>query len=150
MRPTGMWEAPMTHRDVGNAGGRRERPRPGAWSACGCRTRSALKSPRTDRFSPSLTALHAAGIHCAQPPFRNPRRVTQSTAEAAAIQPAPADFAAVQALVAPQMQRVDALIRRRLASDVVLVNQIAEHGRSPDLVSRVAAFTRTLIDAVKN
>lgn len=39
----------------------------------------------------------------------------------------PADFAAVRALAAPDMQRVDALIRHRLASDVVLINQIAEH-----------------------
>ena len=36
-------------------------------------------------------------------------------------------FAAAQALAAPGMARVDALIRARLASDVVLVNQIAEH-----------------------
>ncbi|CAN5688817.1 polyprenyl synthetase family protein [soil metagenome] len=34
---------------------------------------------------------------------------------------------AVQALVAADMAAVDALIRRRLASDVVLVNQIGEH-----------------------
>ena len=36
-------------------------------------------------------------------------------------------LAAIQALVATDMAGVDALIRRRLASDVVLVNQIAEH-----------------------
>ncbi|MGH8091164.1 MAG: polyprenyl synthetase family protein [Rudaea sp.] len=36
-------------------------------------------------------------------------------------------FADAQALAAPGMARVDALIRARLASDVVLVNQIAEH-----------------------
>ena len=36
-------------------------------------------------------------------------------------------LAAIQALVADDMDGVDALIRRRLASDVVLVNQIAEH-----------------------
>jgi octaprenyl-diphosphate synthase len=34
---------------------------------------------------------------------------------------------AIQALVAEDMAAVDALIRRRLASDVVLVNQIGEH-----------------------
>ena len=33
----------------------------------------------------------------------------------------------VQALAAPGMQAVDALIRARLASDVVLINQISEH-----------------------
>jgi octaprenyl-diphosphate synthase len=38
-----------------------------------------------------------------------------------------ADFAAVRELAAADMQRVDALIRTRLASDVVLVNQIADH-----------------------
>jgi octaprenyl-diphosphate synthase len=38
-----------------------------------------------------------------------------------------ADFAAVQALTATDMAAVDALIRARLASDVVLINQIAEH-----------------------
>jgi octaprenyl-diphosphate synthase len=38
-----------------------------------------------------------------------------------------AGFADVQALVAADMQAVNALIRARLASDVVLVNQVAEH-----------------------
>ncbi|GAB2497821.1 polyprenyl synthetase family protein [Pseudoxanthomonas sangjuensis] len=33
----------------------------------------------------------------------------------------------IQALAAPDMAAIDALIRRRLASDVVLINQIAEH-----------------------
>ncbi|MBN6101853.1 polyprenyl synthetase family protein [Xanthomonas sp. CFBP 8703] len=33
----------------------------------------------------------------------------------------------IQALAAPDMSAADALIRRRLASDVVLINQIAEH-----------------------
>lgn len=42
--------------------------------------------------------------------------------------PAPASpFAAVQALAAADMAAVDALIRRRLASEVVLVNQVAEY-----------------------
>jgi octaprenyl-diphosphate synthase len=36
-------------------------------------------------------------------------------------------FADVQALVREDMQKVDALIRRRLGSDVMLVNQVAEH-----------------------
>ena len=39
----------------------------------------------------------------------------------------PADFAQVRDLAAADMQRVDALIRRRLSSDVVLINQIADH-----------------------
>jgi octaprenyl-diphosphate synthase len=34
---------------------------------------------------------------------------------------------AIQALAAADMAQVDALIRRRLASDVVLINQVAEH-----------------------
>lgn len=37
------------------------------------------------------------------------------------------DFAQVRDLAAADMQRVDALIRQRLASDVVLINQIADH-----------------------
>src|SRR6185312_10270772 len=37
------------------------------------------------------------------------------------------DFARIRDLAAADMQRVDALIRRRLASDVVLINQIADH-----------------------
>jgi len=36
-------------------------------------------------------------------------------------------LAAIQALAAGDMAGIDALIRRRLASDVVLVNQVAEH-----------------------
>ncbi|MDO1529552.1 polyprenyl synthetase family protein [Fulvimonas sp. R45] len=39
----------------------------------------------------------------------------------------PRDFAAVRELAAADMRAVDALIRTRLASDVVLINQIAEH-----------------------
>jgi octaprenyl-diphosphate synthase len=39
----------------------------------------------------------------------------------------PADFNDVRNLAAADMQRVDALIRRRLSSDVVLINQIADH-----------------------
>ncbi|WP_140910105.1 polyprenyl synthetase family protein [Cognatiluteimonas lumbrici] len=37
------------------------------------------------------------------------------------------DLSAIQALAAGDMARVDALVRRRLASDVVLINQVAEH-----------------------
>ena len=39
----------------------------------------------------------------------------------------PLPFPAVQALAAGDMAAIDALIRRRLASDVVLVNQVAEY-----------------------
>lgn len=39
----------------------------------------------------------------------------------------PPDLPAIQALVREDMQQVDALIRRRLASDVVLINQVAEY-----------------------
>ncbi len=43
--------------------------------------------------------------------------------------PAPrhADLPSIQALAAPEMAAMDALIRRRLASDVVLINQVAEY-----------------------
>ena len=50
---------------------------------------------------------------------------------ATAARPAPArdalDLPAIQSLAADDMAAVDALIRRRLQSDVVLVNQVAEH-----------------------
>ncbi|MDF3980676.1 polyprenyl synthetase family protein [Luteibacter sp. PPL201] len=39
----------------------------------------------------------------------------------------PLDFAGVRALAADDMAQVDALIRSRLASDVVLINRIADH-----------------------
>jgi octaprenyl-diphosphate synthase len=41
--------------------------------------------------------------------------------------PCPADFAQVRDLAAGDMRRVDALIRARLSSDVLLINQIADH-----------------------
>ncbi len=41
--------------------------------------------------------------------------------------PVSLDLPAIQALAAPDMAAVDALIRRRLSSDVALVNQVAEH-----------------------
>ncbi len=46
---------------------------------------------------------------------------------AAAKQQGPRDFASVQALARPDMEAVDQLIRTRLASDVVLINQISAH-----------------------
>ena len=39
----------------------------------------------------------------------------------------PADFNEVRKLAAADMQRVDALVRQRLCSDVMLINQIADH-----------------------
>lgn len=39
----------------------------------------------------------------------------------------PADFSQVRELAASDMHRIDALIRQRLSSDVVLINQIADH-----------------------
>ncbi|MBB3227653.1 octaprenyl-diphosphate synthase [Luteibacter sp. Sphag1AF] len=44
-----------------------------------------------------------------------------------AVSSQPVDFAQVRSLAAPDMADVDALIRRRLSSDVVLINQIADH-----------------------
>ena len=41
--------------------------------------------------------------------------------------PSPPGIADIQRLAADDMAAVDALIRRRLASDVVLINQISEH-----------------------
>ena len=37
------------------------------------------------------------------------------------------DLPAIQSLAAPDMAAMDALIRQRLASDVVLINQVAEY-----------------------
>jgi len=47
--------------------------------------------------------------------------------DSAPSRPRTLDLAEIQALAAADMGAVDALIRRRLASDVVLVNQIGEH-----------------------
>ena len=44
-----------------------------------------------------------------------------------ATSPRPLELPAIQALVRDDMQQVDGLIRRRLASDVVLINQVAEY-----------------------
>src|SRR5690606_15271211 len=55
-----------------------------------------------------------------------PARPASATAAQADERPA-LDLAAIQALAAADMAAVAALIRRRLASDVVLINQVAEH-----------------------
>ncbi len=47
--------------------------------------------------------------------------------DAPIFQPPQLDLPAIQALASPEMDAVDALIRRRLASDVVLINQVAEY-----------------------
>ena len=63
-----------------------------------------------------------------RPPY-NRALVTTLTAKMPmpADAPRPDDFTRVRELAAGDMQRVDALIRHRLSSDVVLINQIAEH-----------------------
>ena len=43
------------------------------------------------------------------------------------VRPTPPDLNSIQILAAPDMTALDALIRRRLASDVVLINQVAEY-----------------------
>ncbi len=56
----------------------------------------------------------------------------------------------IQALASPDMAAVDTLIRGRLASDVVLINQIADHiisaggKRLPDFLTQVAAASSKL------
>lgn len=50
-----------------------------------------------------------------------------ATAQASTAAPRLTGFAAVQILVADDARRVDALIRQRLSSDILLVNQVAEH-----------------------
>src|SRR5690606_25456455 len=78
--------------------------------------------------SPAARANHAAArrynrraLFARQEPRLDP--VAQPSPIAA---PA-ASIAGIQALAAPDMGRVDTLIRKRLASDVVLVNRVAEH-----------------------
>ena len=53
-------------------------------------------------------------------------QIDQDDSAAGMARPVP-DLPAIQALAAADMAAVDALIRRRLASDVVLINQVAEH-----------------------
>ena len=56
------------------------------------------------------------------------KRYTRSMSSAPVINPSSVfGFAGVQALVASEMAQVNTLIRQSLASDVVLINQIAEH-----------------------
>ena len=53
--------------------------------------------------------------------------MSENTAPPSSPTVATPDLAAIQALAAPDMQALDALIRQRLASDVVLINQVAEY-----------------------
>jgi tryptophan synthase alpha chain len=50
----------------------------------------------------------------------------------------------------PEQARTVAANAEAIVVGSAVVNQIAEHGRDPELVARVAAFTRALVDAVKN
>lgn len=58
------------------------------------------------------------------PPAYNVAMHNMNTAQ---VRPAQLDLPAIQALAAPDMTAVDALIRRRLASDVLLINQVSEY-----------------------
>jgi tryptophan synthase alpha chain len=49
----------------------------------------------------------------------------------------------------PEQARLVAANADAVVVGSAVVNQIAEHGRSPDLVARVAAFVKTLADAIK-
>ncbi len=49
----------------------------------------------------------------------------------------------------PEQARSVAATAEAVVVGSAVVNQIAEHGKSPDLVRRVASFTETLIRAVK-
>jgi len=50
----------------------------------------------------------------------------------------------------PEQARFVATNAEAIVVGSAVVNQIAEHGRSVDLVPRVTAFVKTLVDAVKN
>jgi tryptophan synthase alpha chain len=49
----------------------------------------------------------------------------------------------------PEQARTVAQCAEAIVVGSAVVNQIAEHGKSPDLVERVGNFTRQLVDAVK-
>jgi tryptophan synthase alpha chain len=49
----------------------------------------------------------------------------------------------------PEQARSVAQCAEAIVVGSAVVNQIAEHGRMPDLVSRVGQFTQTLVAAVK-
>ncbi len=49
----------------------------------------------------------------------------------------------------PEQARAVAAHAEAVVVGSAVVNQIAEHGRSPELVTKVSSFTRTLVEAVK-
>src|SRR5690606_18145767 len=79
--------------------------------------------PARRRGTPSDAVCRPGRLYLAP---RRRRHSMDSNAPAATLRPAP-PLARIQAFAAADMAAVDALIRRRLASDVVLVNQVAEH-----------------------
>lgn len=50
----------------------------------------------------------------------------------------------------PEQARTVAANAEAIVVGSAVVNQIAQHGKSADLVPRIATFTKTLVDAVKN
>ena len=50
----------------------------------------------------------------------------------------------------PEQARAVAAHAEAVVVGSAVVNQIAQHGQSPELVSRVGGFVKTLVDAVKN
>src|SRR5688500_14554691 len=77
---------------------------------------------------PSGTGRPAAQENpsAATPYNRSPRRLP-SPMNSAPLPPPALSLSAIQALAVDDMARVDALIRTRLASDVVLINQVGEY-----------------------
>jgi len=77
--------------------------------------------------------MHGAGASResqAGNPARIPARIIAGMSADSSLRPATTslpDLATIQALARDDMAAVDALIRRRLASDVVLINQVAEY-----------------------
>jgi tryptophan synthase alpha chain len=49
----------------------------------------------------------------------------------------------------PEQARLVSANAEAIVVGSAVVNQIAQHGTSPELVSRISAFTKTLVDAVK-
>ena len=50
----------------------------------------------------------------------------------------------------PEQARQVAASAEAIVVGSAIVNQIAEHGRSPDLVPRVTAFAKSLVDAIRS
>src|SRR5690242_15594506 len=90
----------------------------------GARTRpnTAVSGPGTRRTRPTVGNSPAAAIIAVNFPIASPMSSLPAQ-RTRSIQ----SFSDVQALAASDMAAVNTLIRQRLASDVVLINQIAEH-----------------------